>query len=49
MLERNGSMQLILPYSRARKVAVMSFRTKEELQSLKNEVRQRERAQARLQ
>ena len=49
MLERNGSMQLILPYSRARKVAVMSFRTKEELQSLKNEFRQQERAQARLQ
>jgi streptogramin lyase len=49
MLDRNGSMQLILPYSRSRKVAVMSFRTQEELQSLKNQVQQQERAQARLQ
>jgi streptogramin lyase len=35
LLEQNRSMQLVVPYSRARKIAVMTIRTKEDLQSLK--------------
>jgi streptogramin lyase len=34
-LELNGSIRLIIPYSRARKIAVMTIRTEQELQSLK--------------
>jgi virginiamycin B lyase len=35
LLERDGKMQVVLPYFRARKVAVMSFRSEAELASLK--------------
>ncbi|MCL2429449.1 MAG: carboxypeptidase regulatory-like domain-containing protein [Alphaproteobacteria bacterium] len=35
LLERDGKMQVVLPYSRARKVAVMSFRSEADLQALK--------------
>ena len=49
ILERNGSKELVIPYSRAHKVAVMTFRTKEDLQSLRNQAQRQERAQARLQ
>ena len=48
VLERDGSMQLSIPYSRARKVARMTIRSKEEVQALKNQVQQQERAQARM-
>jgi streptogramin lyase len=48
ILERNGSMQLTFPYARARKVAHMTFRTSQEIQALKNQVQQQERAQARM-
>jgi streptogramin lyase len=46
ILERDGSMQLILPYSRTRKVARMTFRTQEDMQALKKQVRQQEQARA---
>ena len=46
ILERNGTMQITLPYARARKVAHMSFRTPQEIQALKNQAQQQERAQA---
>ncbi len=48
LLERNGEMQVILPYSRARRVARMTFRTKEQLQALKRQAQQGQE-QARLQ
>jgi streptogramin lyase len=48
VLERDGSMQLSIPYSRARKVARMTIRSKEDVQALKNQVQQQERAQARM-
>ena len=48
LLERDGSMQLSIPYSRARKVARMTIRSKEDVQALKNQVQQQERAQARM-
>ena len=35
LLERNGSMQVVLPYSRTRKVAVMTTRSKSDLAALK--------------
>jgi streptogramin lyase len=35
LLERDGKMQVVLPYFRARKVAVMSFRSEAELAALK--------------
>jgi hypothetical protein len=44
ILEHNGSMQLILPYSRTRKVARMTFRTQEDIQALKKQVQQQEQA-----
>jgi len=47
LLEHGGKMEVILPYSRARKVARMTFRSKEELQSLKHEVEQQQQAEAR--
>jgi streptogramin lyase len=47
MVERDGKMEIILPYSRARRVARMTFRTKEDLQALKQQVQQREQASAR--
>ncbi len=48
LLERDGQMEVILPYSRARKVARMTFRTKEQLQALKRQAQQGQQ-QARLQ
>jgi streptogramin lyase len=47
LLEQNGSLQVILPYSRARKVARMTLRTKEAIQALKAQVQQQEQARAR--
>jgi hypothetical protein len=44
ILEHNGSMQLIMPYSRTRKVARMTFRTQEDMQALKKQVQQQEQA-----
>jgi streptogramin lyase len=35
LLEQSGSIQVIVPYSRARKIAVMEIRTEQELQALK--------------
>ena len=46
MVERDGHMEIILPYSRARRVARMSFRTKEDIQALKQQVQQQEQARA---
>jgi streptogramin lyase/mono/diheme cytochrome c family protein len=46
ILEHNGSMQLIMPYSRTRKVARMTFRTQEDMQALKKQVQQQEQARA---
>ena len=40
LLERDGKMQVVLPYSRARKVAVMSFRSEADLQALKAQAQQ---------
>ena len=34
LLERDGKMQVVLPYSRTRKVAVMTFRSEADLQAL---------------
>jgi streptogramin lyase len=47
LLEQNGSLQVILPYWRARKVARMTLRTKEDVQALKTRVQQQEQALAR--
>ena len=49
ILEHDGSMQVILPYSRTRKVARMTFRTKEQIQALKAQMQQQEQARAQLQ
>jgi streptogramin lyase len=46
ILEHNGTRQLILPYSRTRKVARMTFRTQEDIQALKKQVQQQEQARA---
>jgi hypothetical protein len=35
LLEQDGKMQVVLPYFRARKVAVMSFRSEEDMAALK--------------
>ena len=35
MLEKDGKLQVVVPYSRTRKVAVMSIRTEADLQALK--------------
>jgi streptogramin lyase len=40
LLERDGKLQVILPYSRARKVAVMTTRSEAELQALKAQAAQ---------
>jgi len=40
LLERDGKMQVVLPYSRARKVAVMTFRSEADLQALKAQAQQ---------
>jgi streptogramin lyase len=42
LLEKDGHLQVIFPYSRTRKVAKMTFRTKEDLQQLKAQVSQQE-------
>jgi hypothetical protein len=34
LLERDGKMEVVLPYSRTRKVAVMTFRSEADLQAL---------------
>ena len=47
VLEKDGTTQIILPYSRSRKVARMVLRSKEDLQALKNQVNGREQASAR--
>ena len=39
LLEKDGALEVILPYSRARKVARMTLRTEKELESLKSQVR----------
>jgi streptogramin lyase len=46
MVERDGKMEIILPYSRARRVARMTFRTKEDIQALRQQVQQQEQARA---
>jgi virginiamycin B lyase len=47
LLERNGSMQVIIPYSRTRRVARMTFRSKDDLETLKQQAQRREQAQVR--
>ena len=39
-LERDGKMQVVLPYSRTRKVAVMTFRSEADLQALMAQTKQ---------
>jgi hypothetical protein len=46
MVERDGKMEIILPYSRARRVARMTFRTREDIQALKQQAQQQEQARA---
>jgi len=46
MVERGGKMEIILPYSRARRVARMTFRSKEDMQALKQQAQQQEQARA---
>jgi streptogramin lyase len=46
MLEHDGKMEIILPYSRARRVARMTLRSKEDIQALKQQVQQQEQARA---
>ena len=46
LLEHDGKMDIILPYSRARRVARMTLRSKEDLQALKQQVQQQEQARA---
>ena len=38
LLERDGAMQVIIPYSRTSKVAVMTFRSDADLAALKSQV-----------
>ena len=40
LLERDGKMQVVLPYSRTSKVAVMSVRSEADLQALKTQAGQ---------
>jgi uncharacterized membrane-anchored protein len=44
LLERDGKTEVILPYSRARRVARMTFRTKEDIQALKQQAQQQQQA-----
>jgi len=37
LLERDGAMQVVIPYSRTSKVAVMTFRSEADLAALKNQ------------
>ena len=46
ILEQNGTTQVYVPYERLSKEARLTFRTKEDLQALKNQVQQTQRAQA---
>lgn len=46
LLERDGKLEVILPYSRARRVARMTFRSKEDMQALKQQVQQQQQARA---
>jgi streptogramin lyase len=46
LLERDGKMEIILPYSRARRVARMTLRSGQEMQALKQRVQQQEQARA---
>ncbi len=48
LLERDGRLQVIVPYSRARKIARMTIRSAEEIQALKDQVQQQERSQAKM-
>ena len=45
LLERDGKMQVIVPYIRTSKVARMTFRTKEDIQALAKQSQQQARAQ----
>lgn len=47
LIERNGTVQIIVAYERVSKVARLIVRTAEEIQALKEQVHQPERAQAR--
>jgi len=42
LLEHDGSLQVIVPYSRSRRVARMTFRSKEDLQALKQQIQQQQ-------
>ena len=46
LLEKDGGLQVILPYSRARRVARMTIRSEKELESLKAQAERREQARA---
>jgi streptogramin lyase len=46
LLEQDGKLEVIVPYYRARRVARMSFRSKEEMRELKQQVQEREQARA---
>jgi streptogramin lyase len=46
LLERGGKLEVIVPYSRARRVARMTFRSKADLQALRQQVAQQEQARA---
>ena len=45
LLERDGKMQVIVPYNRTSKVARMTFRTKEDIQALAKQIQQQARVQ----
>jgi streptogramin lyase len=45
--EHDGVMKVVLPYSRARRIALMSFRSPEEMQALQKQVQQQQQASAR--
>lgn len=47
LLEKDGGLQVILPYSRARKVARMTIRSEKDLESLKAQAQRREQASSR--
>jgi streptogramin lyase len=46
LLERDGKVEVILPYSRARRVARMTPRNKEEMQALKQQAQRQQQALA---
>ena len=46
LLERDGKLEVIMPYSRTRRVARMTFRSKEDMQALKQQVQQQQQARA---